>query len=191
MRITDRDFPGPGSTIAACLTERFPAYPASYFHLLLRNSQIAVNLEQVEPDYVLQEGDVLTHCNHRHENPVLDRVVDTVYEDEEVLVVDKPPSWPIYPIGNYRLNSLVYILMREYGYRDLRTVHRLDVGTSGVCILGKRPGVPGRLQQYFTRGLASKEYLALVDGKFPAEETHCSKPLGSYKADASNNVRLL
>ena len=54
---------------------------------MLRNSQIAVNLELVEPDYVLQEGDVLTHCNHRHENPVLDRVVDTVYEDEEMLAV--------------------------------------------------------------------------------------------------------
>jgi 23S rRNA-/tRNA-specific pseudouridylate synthase len=52
--------------------------------------------------------------------------VKIVYEDKEVLVVDKPASWPVHPCGNYRLNSLLYILARELGYRNLRPVHRLD-----------------------------------------------------------------
>ncbi len=49
-----------------------------------------------------------------------------VYEDESVVVVDKPASWPVHPCGNYRLNSLLYSLGREQGYRNLRPIHRLD-----------------------------------------------------------------
>ena len=52
-------------------------------------------------------------------------------------VVNKPPSYLIYPASNNRFNSLIFVLAKERGYVDLRPVHRLDKNTSGVCILAK------------------------------------------------------
>ena len=144
--ISAKQYPGVGITVMDYFVLRFPAFTRKFFELNLANNQIAVNTEVVEPDYILQEGDVLTHLMHKHENFVLDLKVDIVYETEDILVVDKPSSWPIYPIGNYKYNSLTYILLREYGYTDLRTVHRIDAPTSGCCILAKKPGVTGQIQ---------------------------------------------
>ena len=75
---------------------------------------------------MLREGDVVTRLAHIHESPVLAEPVGVVHEDDEVVVVNKPASWPVHPCGNYRLNSLVYILGRDLGYRNLRPIHRLD-----------------------------------------------------------------
>jgi 23S rRNA-/tRNA-specific pseudouridylate synthase len=81
---------------------------------------------RVESGHIVRENDVISRLVHVHESPVLDEAVRIVHEDEEVLVVDKPASWPVHPCGNYRLNSLVYILGRDRGYRNLRPIHRLD-----------------------------------------------------------------
>ena len=87
-------------------------------------------------------------------------------------MVDKPSSWPVYPVGNFKFNSLQFIMLREYGYRDLRTVHRIDAATSGICILAKKNGVTGKLQKYFREGVTTKQYLALVDGCFSEGEVN-------------------
>jgi 23S rRNA-/tRNA-specific pseudouridylate synthase len=81
---------------------------------------------RVDPEYIVREGDVITRLAHVHESPVLDEEVGIVHEDDQLVVVDKPASWPVHSCGNYRLNSLVYILARDLGYRDLRPIHRLD-----------------------------------------------------------------
>ena len=60
-----------------------------------------------------------------------------IYEDENMLVVDKPPSVPVHPCGRYRLNSVALILEKENGFKDLHTLHRLDRLTSGVLMFAK------------------------------------------------------
>ncbi len=52
-------------------------------------------------------------------------------------VVNKPPSFLIYPASSNRLNTVLFILAKERGHLDLRPVHRLDKNTSGVCIMAK------------------------------------------------------
>jgi len=179
--ITDKIYPGPGITVMDYFHRRFPFLLKRYFELNFANNQIAVNTEIVDPCYVLKEGDVITHLFHRHENNVLDVEVDIVYDSDDIVVVNKPSSWPVYPTGNYNFNTLQYILLKEGGYRDLRTVHRIDAATSGICILAKKPGVAGSLHKYFTDKKIKKEYLALVDGKFPQTEVICDAPLQEFK----------
>lgn len=179
--ISERQYPGTGLNVIDYYMTRFPAFSRKYFELNLANKQIAVNTENVDAGYVLNEGDVLTHLMHKHENDVLDFKVDFVSETDELLVVNKPPSWPIYPIGNYKFNSLTMILMREHGYTDLRAIHRLDGPTSGICIMAKKPGVAGKYQKFFTEKKTKKEYLALVDGKFYDKEIVCEEPLDTFK----------
>ena len=187
--ISLKQYPGADINIIDYYVSRFPGFTRKFFELNLANKQIAVNTEVVDPDYVLQEGDVLTHLMHKHESDVLDLKVDIVYESDDVVVVNKPPSWPVYPTGNYKFNSLTYILLREYGYTDLRTVHRIDAATSGICIIAKKPGVSAKLQKFFREKETEKEYLALVDGKFSDEEIVCEEPLDSYKISPRKIVR--
>ena len=187
--ISEKQWPGSNITVADYFANRFQAFPRKYFEILIRNNRIAVNTEQVEPDYVLKTGDVVTNLMHKHENVVNDLKIQTIFENEDFLVVNKPRSWPVYPIGNYKFNTLIYILLREGGYSDLRTVHRIDAATSGICILAKKPGVTAKLQKYFQEKKTKKDYLALVDGKFELGETVCDFPLTYYKISPRKIIR--
>ena len=180
-RVASDKYPGSGIALADYFNTRFPAFTREFFEILIRNNQIAVNTEHVDPEYVIKDGDVLSHLHHKHENDVLDLKVDTIFENDDFVVVDKPSSWPVYPIGNYRFNTLQYILLREYGYSDIRTVHRIDAATSGICILAKKSGVTANLQKYFMQKTTKKQYLALVDGKFHEGEIVCEEPLNYFK----------
>ena len=179
--VSSGKYPGSGIALADYFTIRFPAFTREYFEILIKNNQIAVNTEHVDPEYVIKDGDVLSHLHHKHENDVLDLKVSKIFENDDFVVVDKPSSWPVYPIGNFRFNTLQYILLREYGFSDIRTVHRIDAATSGICILAKKSGVSGKLQKYFMKKTTKKQYLALVDGKFPEGEVTCEEPLNYFK----------
>jgi len=182
-------YPGTNIKLADYFTIRFPAFTRRYFEILIKQNQIVVNTEHVDPDYVIRNGDVISHVFHQHENDIIDSKVDIIYENEDFVVVDKPSSWPVYPVGNFKFNSLQFIMLREYGYRDLRTVHRIDAATSGICILAKKNGVTGKLQKYFRERSTTKQYLALVDGCFREGEVVCEEPLTYWKISPKRLIR--
>lgn len=66
-----------------------------------------------------------------------DHPIETVFEDEHTLIINKPSSIPIHPCGRYNLNSLILILAKEHERSNLRLVHRLDRMTSGLMIFAK------------------------------------------------------
>lgn len=106
--------------------------------LRIRKGLVFVNLEPaLSPDQVLGRGDHISSVMHVHERAVLDQPIRTVYEDDDLLVVDKPSSVHASPAVGYRFNSLVYILAAESGHLNLRPCHRLDRLTSGIMILAK------------------------------------------------------
>ena len=187
--VSEDKYPGANIKLADYFTIRFPAFTRRYFEILIKNNQIVVNTDQMNPEYVIKKGDVISHLFHRHENDVIDSRVVVVYENEDFVVVDKPSSLPVYPIGNFKFNSLQFIMLREYGYRDLRTVHRIDAATSGICIFAKKNGVTAKLQKYFRERRTIKQYLALVDGCFREGEISCNEPLHSFKISPKKLIR--
>jgi 23S rRNA (uracil1939-C5)-methyltransferase len=92
--------------------------------------------------------------------------IEVLYQDHAMLVVDKPPYLPTIPEAEHAL-SLLTRLAHEHDLPDLAAVHRLDVGTSGVCLFAKSrahvPALVARLAQ------AQKHYLALVRGHVHAK----------------------
>jgi RluA family pseudouridine synthase len=104
---------------------------------------------------------------HRHELPVLDLDFPIIYQNDDVLVIDKPPGIPIHPCGRYNKNSVTHILKHEYGIDPLFVIHRLDALTSGVVMFGKS----SRIAQEISKEMQNKEilklYIAKVQGKFP------------------------
>ena len=94
--------------------------------------------------------------------------LEIVYEDEDILVIDKPAGMPIHPsAGNYD-NSVANALAWYFKEQDtpfvFRCINRLDKDTSGLTIIAKHFVSAGILSGYLCRRLIHREYLAIVKG---------------------------
>jgi 23S rRNA (uracil1939-C5)-methyltransferase len=87
--------------------------------------------------------------------------ISVLYEDDELIAVDKPAHIPTTPQGEGP-RSLLQRVREERDLPDLVPVHRLDIGTSGVCLLAKRKSAVATLSLALKAG--DKQYLALVRG---------------------------
>src|SRR5215831_12177769 len=79
-----------------------------------------------------------------------------LYQDDAILVVDKPHGMPVTPVGDHVERSLLVRLQRTLGLPDLDPVHRLDRETAGLLLFTIRPGVRGQYHRLFAEGLAEK-----------------------------------
>ena len=87
-----------------------------------------------------------------------------LYEDEYLIVVDKPSPLPVHPCGRYNRHSLVLLARTAWPDITLKPVHRLDANTTGVLVFGKTKLAARRLVEEFTAHRVKKEYLARVHG---------------------------
>ena len=102
----------------------------------------------------------------RDPEPECPRDYGVVYEDEDLLIVDKPAGLPIHPSARYYVHTLTTVLReRQPAGEKWDIAHRLDRETSGIVVCGKRPEVTRTLKMAFERaGTIRKEYLAIVHG---------------------------
>jgi 23S rRNA pseudouridine1911/1915/1917 synthase len=107
----------------------------------------------------------------RAEEPDAPRTFRVAFEDEHVLVVEKPAGLAIHPSARYYANTLTTLLReRQPAGEKWDIAHRLDRETSGLVVCGKRPESTRRLKMAFERhGVIRKEYLAIVHG-WPAQD---------------------
>lgn len=129
--------------------------------------RVLVNGEPVDHLYKIKDNDFLANRNHRHELPVLATPIRKIYEDKEILVIDKPPSVPIHPCGRYRFNTVISILEKEYHYNNVKVVHRLDRLVSGVLIIARNKTRARKLEEMIHNRDVQKEYVCRVVGDFP------------------------
>jgi len=105
--------------------------------------------------------------------------VQIIYEDETIIVVNKPSGVSVTKDRSGQL-QLLDILTDQLGRQQahlLRLVHRLDKQTSGVMILAKSPESQSLLSSLFAKRLVKKTYLAIVSGTVPAAQGIIDKPL--------------
>ncbi|MDD2765189.1 MAG: RluA family pseudouridine synthase [Opitutaceae bacterium] len=100
-----------------------------------------------------------------------------LYEDERLLVVNKPGLIVCHPSKNGPWSSLVGAVRAYLGLPTVHLVFRLDRETSGVVVLAKDSGTAGRLQKAMERRLIGKRYLAIVEGELAGPVT-VDQPLG-------------
>jgi len=84
-------------------------------------------------------GQRIYYYRHMADEPVLPFQAHTVFEDEHLLVADKPHFMPVTPAGRYVQQSLLVQLKRQTDCADLVPLHRIDRETAGLVLLGKRP----------------------------------------------------
>ncbi|MCD7819733.1 MAG: RluA family pseudouridine synthase, partial [Lachnospiraceae bacterium] len=98
-----------------------------------------------------------------------------IYEDDDILIIDKPSDMPVHPsIGNYE-NTLANAVMYYYASREIpfvfRCVTRLDRDTTGLAVIAKNMLSSAILSAMSAKRQIHREYLAITEGVLPAEGT--------------------
>ncbi len=111
-----------------------------------------------------------------------------LYEDEEVVAVDKPPMLAVHPSGRHLSDTLIqrvhahYLPEVESGRLVPRLCHRLDRETSGIVLIGKNSATHHLVMRQFERRRVEKDYLAIVHGEFADERGMIDFPLAPARA---------
>ncbi|MFP4351121.1 MAG: RluA family pseudouridine synthase, partial [Desulfococcaceae bacterium] len=145
-----------------------------------------MNEQPVSPDFPLTAGDMLSYYPPENLEPEVDREYDIVYEDDAILVINKPGNLPCHPGGRYFAHTLWGLLKTREGLENIHFVHRLDRETSGLVLVAKDPETARICQAQFEAGTVRKVYQVLVEGNFPSEPVIAD---GVLIPDADSRVR--
>ncbi|KAF9021528.1 pseudouridine synthase, partial [Hymenopellis radicata] len=179
-----------GRELLEVVSTEFRDRSTEYYRYALNSGVTTLNRRIAKPDTIVQDGDLMENVVHRHEPPVTSTPVKVIYEDKErqFIVVNKPGSIPVHASGRYYRNTLVEILMSDFGYEKVYTVNRLDRLTSGLMILPTSADRARSLTNEFMNGTVRKEYVARCKGEFPAEEIVCDEPLLTVDRQMGLNI---
>ncbi len=154
----------------------------------IKDEKVLVNGKVAKSSLVLKNDDVIELLPY--EEPGMDVVptkmdLDIVYEDDYLMVINKPSGLTVHPgAGNYQntlVNGLMYYtnnLSNASGTDRLGIVHRIDKDTSGLMIVCKDNKVHELLAEGFKNKTIKRDYLALLVGEFPHASATINAPIG-------------
>lgn len=164
---------------------------------LIDNNQILVNNKKVKANYILKENDLINVLDITEEKIDIkpeNIPLDIVYEDDYLLVVNKPSGMVVHPaIGNYNntlVNALMYHcnkLSNVNGKIRPGIVHRIDADTSGLLLVAKNDAVHNDLAKQISEKTVKREYIALVHGIIKEDSATIDAPIGR---DPTNRKKL-
>jgi 23S rRNA pseudouridine1911/1915/1917 synthase len=163
-----------GTRIDVCLAGLVPGCSRSQIQRLIKEGQVRVGGRTVRPNTTVREGDVVAVDVPPPAPAALapeSLPLVVVYEDSDLIVIDKPPGMVVHPGAGHASGTLVNALLHHI--RDLSgiggalrpgIVHRLDRGTSGLLVVAKHDAAHLELSRQFHDREVEKEYVALVWG---------------------------
>ena len=156
-----------------------------------KSGYIFSNENPVKQNYKVKPGDIIKVMFHHppYENLIVGEEIDIdiIYEDNDILVVNKPPNQVVHPgHGNYSgtlLNGLIYHNENLPENRDGRPglVHRIDKDTSGLLVVAKSDIALTKLSEQFFHKTIDRKYLAIVWGTPSPEQGTIDKYLSRDK----------
>lgn len=153
-----------GRRLDAFLMER-KGWSRSFFMKALRTKKIKVNGKKMEPSYRLMEGDAVRSFVMEIKKS---RPVDILYEDENLLAVNKPAGLLSLDVTGRTEDTMldrVNSLLAERGEKTAYPVHRIDFNTSGILLLAKNGRAGEILDRMIKERKIRKSYLCVVKGR--------------------------
>jgi 23S rRNA pseudouridine1911/1915/1917 synthase len=170
-----------------------PGLSRSYIQKLIEQQYVLINGSPAKASHKLATGDSIKLTLPPPEPTTLEAEpfpLDIVYEDNDMIVLNKPPGLTVHPSPGNITNTLVNALLAYSpdfaGFGDsLRPgiVHRLDKDTSGLMLIAKNSTVQLNLINQFKNHLVKKGYLALVRGKLSPATGIIEAPIGRNPSD--------
>ncbi|KAL7784876.1 pseudouridine synthase [Trichoderma ceciliae] len=167
-----------GRSLIDIFESEFRDRPTEYYRASMVRGDIYVNGKVVGPDYIVRNGDMISHTLHRHEPPVTAEPIGIIHEDDDIIVINKPSGVPVHPAGRYNFNSVIEIMIADRGKGFLpHPCNRLDRLTSGIMFIAKSVKSAEAMAIKIRGRTVRKEYLARVVGHFPDGEVVCDQPI--------------
>lgn len=182
------------------LSVQFPDFSRSRWQKLISLGHIQIaNRVCSDKKYKLKTGDRV--CVHIPEPEPLDLVpeaipLDILYEDEHLLIVNKPAGMVVHPSAGHSTGTLVHALLAHCplssigGVQRPGIVHRLDKDTTGAIVIAKTDFAHQHLQQQLQAKTARREYLGIVYGTPKFESGTIDLPVGRHPVDRLRNTIL-
>lgn len=182
-----------GERIDKYLSNAIEGKTRSFIQGLIDDKAVIVNGKVIKSNYKLRKGDDIVvklpepiELDVKPENIEL----NIIYEDSDVIVVNKPKGMVVHPApGNYNgtlVNGLLYHCKDLSGINGVirpGIVHRIDKDTTGILVIAKNDDAHNSLAKQFKDHSIKREYYALVEGKFSKDSGTIDKPLGRNKKD--------
>jgi 23S rRNA pseudouridine1911/1915/1917 synthase len=163
-----------------------------------KDGSIFVNGTPVKSNYKVKPYDHITvkfeHPPHEYLLVAEDIPIDIVYEDDELLVVNKPAGMVVHPgHGNYSgtlINGLIYHFENLPNNSSNRPglVHRIDKDTSGLLVVAKTEQAMAHLSNQFAEKTSEREYVALVWGNIEEDEGTVEGHIGRHPKNRLQNT---
>lgn len=183
-----------GTRVDKFLAESDSTLSRSAVQKMIDNEMVLCNSKAVSKNYKLKENDELTVIVPK---PVEldvepeDISLEIVYEDDDLLVVNKPKGMVVHPAaGNYTgtlVNALLFHckgrLSSINGVIRPGIVHRIDKNTSGLLIVAKNDNSHNKLAEQIKAHSFTREYMAVVTGRFKEKSGTIDAPIGRSKYD--------
>jgi len=183
-----------GKRIDAWLSEKLENYSRSFIQKLIQNENVKVNNNIVKANYKLKNGDAVAVSIPE---PVKLEVkpekipLDILYEDDDIIVVNKSKSMVVHPAAGNYTGTLVNALMEHCGdsLSDINgvirpgIVHRIDKDTTGVLVVAKSNAAHEKLSFMLKEHDINRIYVAVVDGVIRENSGKIDAPIGRHPVD--------
>lgn len=150
-----------------------------------RSAGLMVNDQTVRLNSLVKEGDLIrVNLQDDDDQPVIpqDITLDIIFEDEHILVVNKPSNMLVHPLSYHVLNTLangvIYHWQQQGHNSKFRSVSRLDKDTSGVILIAKSSYICQQLSGQMKNSMCRREYLAVVHNRITMDSGIIDFPIG-------------
>lgn len=181
-----------GNRLDRFLAGQFPDYSRTLLANLVRDGLVSIEdfpPAKVKPSLKLEAGQVISVEKPALEEAELapeDIPLDVLFEDDCIIVINKPADLPVHPPkagrGGTLANALLFHFQKLSRPDPIRPgiVHRLDADTSGVIVCAKDDSAHFKLAKQFEQRTVKKEYLAIVRGRMKQPSGEIDMPIGRH-----------
>ena len=186
--------------VSECNNERIDKYLSNNTDLsrtliskMIDKEYILVNNKKTKSNYKVKENDLITIDESFKESTEINPEkmdLNIVYEDDDIIIIDKPSGMVVHPgNGNYSgtlVNGLMYYtnnLSNINGEVRPGIVHRIDKDTSGLIIIAKNNKTHEILSKYFQDKSITRTYIALIKGELNTNSATIDAPIGRSETD--------
>lgn len=169
------------------LEQQLPGCSRSLVAKQIKSGHCTMSSGKLKPSWRLRGDEQITIEVPEMELPDIspeDIPIDILYEDNDLLVVNKTAGMVVHPaIGHPRgtlLNALLFYAKEEW---QPRLIHRLDADTSGIILIAKNAGMHEAMQDLFKQRSINKRYLAICHGSPKADYLECYAWIGRHPKD--------
>jgi len=176
------------------LASRLPDYSRTFLQKLVKEGAVLVNGHTVKSSYDIQKGDFISvRVPVIEESKIVpeDIPIDIVYEDDYLMLINKPYDMVVHPAGRHHCGTVVNALAfhcqnlsQVNGPLKAGIVHRLDRDTSGIMLTIKSDAVHSQIAMQFEKRSVKKEYLAVVEGEVMFDSDEISLPIARHIIDS-------